>query len=689
MQKISIVMAAFPEELQYLKDSVESIRRFTSSGTYELIVVNTNASAQLTSWLAEQTDVKPMFFEDGLTLGQAWNQGAQVAIGDSILFIRADTLVTENWLSSLTASLYQTEAIGAVEPLTNYTFGHNPTDEVKFSSFDELLSFANAINSNSPYLEGIATLSGFLMFLKREVFKEVGWFDEKLMGQTMILDYCLRIKQCGWNLGRCMNVFVNHYGGFETGDEKIHHDLFKNKWGFSIEQAAVENRLITLIKKAKNDVFSVLVVGSGIGATNMILQERFPKAIIYGCNPKDNITQVFPYNALDFPSLLKSDQKFDYIILNAQLDIESILPKIANLLSFSGRLLMEMANINYYGIVRNIIKGKGVDLRKKYWKMGEIPGLFQQAGFKELDFDYVIRDFADVDSQFINDMEAYVDQLPQEFEVESFLISAQITTRDNMLHKLFDNLLNDPREEDVEAIFSNEANHILSSLDRYEKGPVVPILNYLGIYMLEKNRVDEVLPYLNRAYEIEPSNSATLINLATVMYKLGEDAIALDWLSKLTNKNGQIVGWMKEIEQNIYLKKVEETRVKFLLRRIENDVDREESSEEIVRLLKNSSITLDGIIGSIMIDIYDKTNTLNRLASKCYSSNEHDYVIPLLEKSYSLDPKNEDTLYNLGYILYRIGAYQDALNFLAQIDYPEDEILDLQKEIVEVAVNDK
>ncbi|WP_136607129.1 glycosyltransferase [Paenibacillus dokdonensis] len=681
MQKTSIVMASLSDEFEYMKESIESIRRFTEKETFELIVVESGGSLETKLWLAEQTDVRSLFFENELTLGQAWNQGVQVAVGESVLFMHADTLVTPNWLSSLVQSLDQNEQLGAVGPLTNGA-DDDQAENNHFASMEEMLSFAIEVNKEA-ILENRLILSDFCLIMKRTAIDTVGIFDEQLQGKTMIADFCLRMKQAGWSLGLCRHVFVHHYGIHEISEEKAYKDQFFGKWGFSFEETKIQDKVLKLIKRSSEDVFNILILGTGIGATSLKIKQLFPLAEIYGCNSMHQsgvLSSFIPCELIEFSSLEEYD--FEYIILNPGMNLEEVLPVAVKLLTKQGKLITEMENANNFALVKNLMLGLGLEPDKKYWKISDIPGIFEKTGFQELDFDYVMNDIQEQDASFIKDLAEIVEQLPQEFEVSSFLITAFKTPRDEILYSLFADLLDNPEEEILSNIFRNSTTQILSSLERYE-GPAISILNYLGISNFERKQLDNVLPYLTKAYELDPLSSVTLINLATVMFAIGEDEAALEWLNQLEEKNEQIGKWIREIEHSIYMRKVAENKVKFLLRRIENDVERDEASDEMITLLKNGTISVQDIIHSVGIDIIHKTDTLNRVAVNCFSTGEYEFVIPLLEESYSLDSENEDTLFNLGYILYKFGAHQDALNFLTQISQPDRGIMDLQKEIEE------
>lgn len=120
MQKTSIIISCSSMDVEYTKALVDSLRRYTLRGSYQLIIVEHGNSTSARNWLIEQVDILTLFHEETLTQAQAWNIGFNAATGDNVLFLHSDVLVTENWLSYMVQSLYQDEDIAGVGPVTNF-----------------------------------------------------------------------------------------------------------------------------------------------------------------------------------------------------------------------------------------------------------------------------------------------------------------------------------------------------------------------------------------------------------------------------------------------------------------------------------------------------------------------------------------------------------------------------------------
>ena len=63
-----------------------------------------------------------------------------------------------------------------------------------------------------------------------------------------------------------------------------------------------------------------------------------------------------------------------------------------------------------------------------------------------------------------------------------------------------------------------------------------------------------------------------------------------------------------------------------------------------------------------------KVKLLNLIATANYSAGLFDYVIPYLKSALECDPKDSNTLYNLGWVLYIMGEYDRALTYAEKIE---------------------
>lgn len=119
------------------------------------------------------------------------------------------------------------------------------------------------------------------------------------------------------------------------------------------------------------------------------------------------------------------------------------------------------------------------------------------------------------------------------------------------------------------------------------------------------------------------------------------------------------------------------TKLKYALMRIENEVEIDQSKNEILRMLKNNVINCENVIQVVMKYSIKKDVVLNEIAVLCYENKFYDRTIPLLKKAYEIDGNNVNTIYNLGYILYKFGESNLALEYLAKFEEKDEFVREL------------
>ena len=117
--KTSIIVLSYNTQ-KYLQLCLESIRSFTETGTYEIIVVENGSRDGSAKWLKTQKDIIAIYNEENQGFPKGCNQGLEIATGDDLLLLNSDTIVTQNWLQNLRQALYSSPQIGAVGCVTNW-----------------------------------------------------------------------------------------------------------------------------------------------------------------------------------------------------------------------------------------------------------------------------------------------------------------------------------------------------------------------------------------------------------------------------------------------------------------------------------------------------------------------------------------------------------------------------------------
>lgn len=523
--KTSIVILTF-NKLEYTIKCVESIRKYTQKGTYEIIIVDNHSTDETVEWLMKQDDIKKVFNNENLGFPKGCNQGIEIATGENIMLLNNDVIVTKNWLENLVRHLYSSEDIGAVGPLTNSCI-YNQSIKVNYKDNDEMQKFAEEKNNYKLELcEERLKLIGFCFLVKGEVLQKVGLLDEIFTpGNFEDDDLSLRIIKEGYKLLLCKDTFIHHYGGvtFDSNKKTTEYnnliirnrEIFEKKWGVDIVHIMnVRNDIVSLITENSEKIFNVLQVECGGCGTLMEIKRKFKNANLYGI------------------------EKHEEALINKRLDANILLGDIEN------------------------------------------------------------------------------DELNYEFSFFDFIIIADM---------------------DIEIV------------------KLINIINKIKKYLKDEGQIIITLPrnvnFINKFYELLP------IEFDRNLIKHYD--FKTQFVSKLTKKEAY---------------GADKVKIKFILRRIENDIEEEESMKAIINMLQNNEITVDSIIEITLKDMIKKEEILNKIAVKCYESQCYDNVIPLLKKSLEINKNNLDTVYNLGYILYKFGEHKLALEYLSSFENVDKEV---------------
>lgn len=406
--KTSIVILTY-NKLDYTRQCIDSIRRYTAPDCYELIVVDNNSTDDTPHWLASQSDIQTIFNPVNRGFPAGCNQGIKVSTGDNVLLLNNDTVVTHHWLDNLLECLYGSDNIGAVGPVTNYAF-YDSSIKAGYKSVEEMQEFAGRYNTaRERRPEQRLKLIGFCMLLRRSVVDEVGLLDERFTpGHYEDDDYSLRIRRAGYRLMLCNDTFIHHYGSVSfKDDEQAHKEIgkknaakFEEKWGFNPDYFTyIRKDLVDCIDASADRPIRVLEIGCGCGATLLSIRNRYSQAQLFGIELNTSaaedaklVAEVSIRNiertGLGFPTGF-----FDYIIfadvLEHLVDPWRILAEMKPCLATSGQILASIPNVTHYSVIRELINGywtyrdAGILDRThlRFFTAREITGLFNSAGY--------------------------------------------------------------------------------------------------------------------------------------------------------------------------------------------------------------------------------------------------------------------------------------------------------------------
>lgn len=263
--KVSVVILSYNAK-DMLKRCVDSVLKYTSGIDYEVIIVD-NASTDGVQDVIKSygKKVKPIFSDKNLGFTGGNNLGIKEAKGDYVLLLNNDTEFVENtlpimhlWMESHPKVAVSSCQMLDSEQKVSPTGGFAPTlgRVLNWALFlDDLPGLSNIFTSYHPHSGGVpwneffsdlplvgklikkpATgpkssevynydkefypdwITGAFFFMRRKTIDQIGPLDENLFMYAEDLEWCLRAKRYGWEVGYApVSKFIHFERGSQGG----------------------------------------------------------------------------------------------------------------------------------------------------------------------------------------------------------------------------------------------------------------------------------------------------------------------------------------------------------------------------------------------------------------------------------------------------------------------------------------
>jgi GT2 family glycosyltransferase/tetratricopeptide (TPR) repeat protein len=233
----SIIMPVF-NKAELTAQCVAALAEVTQGVDYELIVVD-NASRDGTgAFLSSLSgDVQVITNAENLGFAVACNQGAKAARGRYLVFLNNDTVPLPGWLEALVAEVEAHPEVAAVGSKLLYEDGTVQHAGVVFARESRhpfhpfRLGRADLPEVNQR--RELQAVTAACVLIRREVFEELGAFDEEFRNGWEDLDLCMRMRSRGWKIVYQPASVLYHLESQSPGRKKfndLNRDRFFEKW---------------------------------------------------------------------------------------------------------------------------------------------------------------------------------------------------------------------------------------------------------------------------------------------------------------------------------------------------------------------------------------------------------------------------------------------------------------------------
>jgi N-acetylglucosaminyl-diphospho-decaprenol L-rhamnosyltransferase len=216
-------------------DAIESFRKF-HSGNYEIILVD-NGSTEA-GWMEKLKNIPNLnliCLEKNLGFGPANNIAAKVAKGGILMLLNNDTITTSPFLTEIEREFKIDPSLGIIGPRIfnsdgsqQLSYGKFPSimieirDKIIYRLVDNKNKLAmNYFNRRYSKRKFTDWVTGAALFIKKDLFIEVGGFDESFFMYFEDKELCKRVKDSGKKIAFIPDVSLIHLrGGSADGPKK-------------------------------------------------------------------------------------------------------------------------------------------------------------------------------------------------------------------------------------------------------------------------------------------------------------------------------------------------------------------------------------------------------------------------------------------------------------------------------------
>lgn len=573
---------------------------------------------------------------------EAYNEALLKVNGRIVVFIHSDIVVVPNWLESIIDLLESDDMIAGVGPVTHY---------ISPVVYEPVSNHIRAGSKNEVRL----FLDRFCFAVKREVIKRIGLFDSIFNTDAYAMyDYQLRIAHHGYKLKLINNLFVHHNGNLNhlmIGKFGIKDQLvWMKKWVYPIGDhlSYIAQQILTTTDNG-NDL-KILDINAGYGANLYYLKNALPTAQIYGVE----MNPIALDSAAHFAEVRTDieffkQEKFDVIIINSSLekhfDIESVITDAKSLLKQDGYVIFPITNTNSFKRVIAMLRGQELLQSQSYGDLSFIIDCFEKAGYKEMDIDYIEEVIGEEYITLLAQIKMYTsEEVYNNLKFSKFYLKAYLTTKEERLASYLKQCFNSKAGFKSSVLLGIDFETAIELMSAYPVHQQVKWLNQLCSELLRNSEVESASPYLKYLVTLDPNGIYTIEKLILYYYLKNDWDKVNEWISRIDAQENEPddLKIIESIKLEKEKKEMAEYLLRFLLWRVEYDVESDKASEMIGEALKRGTIEMIQILSTLNDIVLNKILVINRIVVAFNQKGFYDFILPFLHAAQEINKDLSD-----------------------------------------------
>lgn len=242
---VSIIIPVF-NQFEFTRKCVQSLFQHVSYPYFEVILVDNNSTDETPAFLdfaRYQYGIRVIRNDRNLGFAKACNQGAGEARGSLLVFLNNDTIVRPGWLEPMLDVLRREPRVAVVGPKLLYPDGTIQHAGMVIADAPAPVSPGHVYRGRSKDFPAAniprdyQAVTGACMLVRRDVFEQVGGFDESYVNDCEDVDLCFKIKRQGWRVVYTPKSVLVHFesvseGRFDRSEENL--ILLNRRWAGAV-----------------------------------------------------------------------------------------------------------------------------------------------------------------------------------------------------------------------------------------------------------------------------------------------------------------------------------------------------------------------------------------------------------------------------------------------------------------------
>jgi N-acetylglucosaminyl-diphospho-decaprenol L-rhamnosyltransferase len=229
---------------KFLYDCLSSIEKFTDADTYEVIIVDNFSTDDSVKIIKDNfPSFKLIYSQNNLGFCKANNLAFKYSQGEHLLFLNTDTILIENTPSILSEYLNQHCDVATVSSRITFQDGSYQLScgsllNIAFELFDKIRYsldnkwhsfFSKLYDRQYSKVQEVGWVTGACLMIRRDVFEQIGGFDENFFMYFEDKDLCKRVKELGYKVVYYPKTTIIHLlGGSSHGIKKSVNKYYRD-----------------------------------------------------------------------------------------------------------------------------------------------------------------------------------------------------------------------------------------------------------------------------------------------------------------------------------------------------------------------------------------------------------------------------------------------------------------------------